>query len=84
MPKYEEMSRLLARDPVAHVLGLGFVHDCLPHHGKIDEVKLSDGSHARGFGGGINFIANLHGPIEEQARLSKHSHMCIQFVSRQS
>ena len=98
MPKAEEMLRIIAKDPVAqarffiismrlfceHVLGLGPFDNCLRHHGSRDHVRFPDGYAASLMTYATNFIASLHGPIEEQARLSCHSHMVFQYVNRQS
>ena len=98
MPKYEEMLRIVARDPVAlarffilaerlfceHILGTGPWDGQLRHHGRKDGIIFPDGFAANDFNRGMNFIASMHGPIEEQARLSVHSHKCIQFVNRTS
>ena len=98
MPKYEEMLRIIARDPVAqarffilaerlfceHILGTGPWDSQLRHHGIKDGIIFPDGFAANGLNSGMNFIASLHGPIEEQARLSVHSHKCIQFINRTS
>ncbi len=98
MPKAEEMLRIIAKDPVAqarffiismrlyceHVLGLGPFDDSLRHNGKHDGVRFPDGYAASLMTYAMNFIASLHGPIEEQARLSCHSHMVFQYVNRQS
>ena len=92
MPRAEEMLRILAKNPVAqarffilsmrlfceHILGLGPFDRHLCHHGLIDGVKHPDGYAASLLGGCFPAIASLHGPIEEQARLSCHSHMVFQ------
>ena len=98
VPKADEMLRIIARDPVAqarffiismrlfceHVLGTGPFDGSLRHHGRVDGVKFPDGYAASAMGGTMNMIASLHGPIEEQARMSCHSHMVFQYVNRQS
>ena len=43
-----------------------------------------DGFAASGLGGAFGMIAALHGPIEEQARLSIHPHILLWFVHAQS
>ncbi len=98
MPKAEEMLKIIARNPVAqarffiismrlfceHILGLGPFDNLLRHHGPINGVEYPDGYATSLMGGSFNFIASLHGPIEEQARLSCHSHMVFQYVHTQS
>ena len=93
-----EMLRSIACNPVAqarffilsmrlfceHVLGLGPFDNRFRHNGRADGVVFPDGYAASAMGGAMNMIASLHGPIEEQARLSCHSHMVFQFVNRQS
>ena len=43
-----------------------------------------DGFAASLLGSAMNMIASMHGPIEEQARLSCHAHIVFQYVNRQS
>ena len=98
MPSATEMLKIVARNPVAqarffiicmrlfceHILGTGPVDDCLRHHGAIDGVRHADGFAASGAPCAFGFIASMHGPIEEQARLSMHPHINFHFVNRQS
>ena len=98
MPAAEEMLRIIARDPVAqarffilsmrlfceHVLGTGPFDSQLRHNAAADGVVYPDGYAASLLGAAMNLIASLHGPIEEQARLSCHSHMVFQYINRQS
>jgi hypothetical protein len=44
----------------------------------------SGGYVASAVGGGINVVVAFHGPVEEQARLSNHAHIVLQFVNRHS
>ena len=97
MPSATEMLKIVARNPVAqarffiicmrlfceHVLGTGPVDDCLRHNGIIDGVQHADGFAASGAPSAFGFIASMHGPIEEQARLSLHPHINFHFVNRQ-
>ena len=98
MPSATEMLKIVSRNPVAqarffiicmrlfceHVLGTGPVDDCLRHNGIIDGVQHADGFAASGAPSAFGFIASMHGPIEEQARLSLHPHINFHFVNRQS
>ena len=98
MPSATEMLKIIAKNPVAqaqffifsmrlfceHVLGLGPYDDWLRHNGINDGIIFPDGYAASCLAAGMNMIASLHGPIEEQSRLSCHSHMVFQFVNRQS
>lgn len=98
MPYDAAMLEIVARNPVAqarffilcmrlfceHALGTGPFDDCLRHNGSIDGVQHADGFAASGAPAGCGFLASLHGPIEEQARLSMHPHITFHFVNRQS
>lgn len=98
MPAAEEMLRIIARDPVAqarffiicmqlfceHILGTGPFDTCLRHNGLANGVVYPDGYAAFLLGGAMTMIASMHGPIEEQARLSCHSHMVFHYIHRQS
>ena len=98
MPSAREMLRLIARDPVAqarffilsmrlfleHVLGTGPFDDHLRHNGRFEGPLFPDGFAASGLGGAYGMLAALHGPIEEQARLSIHPHILLWFVHAQS
>ena len=98
VPSAREMLRMIAKDPVAqarlfiismrlfceHVIGTGPFDDCLRHNGKMEGPKFPDGFAASGLGGAFGMIAALHGPIEEQARLSIHPHILLWFVHAQS
>ena len=71
-----------------HVLGTGPFDASLRHHGKAginaENPIFPDGFAASGLGGAFGFLAALHGPIEEQARLSIHPHILLWFVHTQS
>ena len=62
-----------------HVLGTGPFDVMLRHNG-IDEAAFPDGFAASGLGGALGMLAALHGPIEEQARLSIHAHILVWFT----
>ena len=98
MPHQEEMLKVIANDPVAqaeffllslrlfceHVLGIGPMDEYLRHNASADGVKHPDGYAASFMGGCFNMIAALHGPIEEQARLSCHPHIVMHYINRTS
>jgi hypothetical protein len=98
MPTAEEMPRIVAKNPVAqarffiismrlfceHILGIGPVDEYLRHNGRQNGCYWPGGYAASAIAGGINMVAAFHGPIEEQARLSDHAHIVLQFVNRQS
>ena len=67
-----------------HILGIGPIDEYLRHNGRQNGCCWPDGYAASAVGGGINMVAAFHGPIEEQARLSNHAQMVLQFVNRQS
>ena len=95
MPSAREMLKIIADDPVAqarffivamrlfceHVLGLGPFDDRLRHCGWLEGQPFPDGFAASCLGGAFGMIAAMHGPIEEQARLSIHPHILLWFVS---
>ena len=97
-PSAREMLHLVAKDPVAqarlfilsmrifceHVLGTGPFDACLRHNGRVEGPAFPDGFAASGLGGALLMMAALHGPIEEQARLSIHAHILLWFVHAQS
>ena len=98
MPSAREMLHIVAQDPVAqarffilsmrlfceHVLGTGPFDEFLRHNGWRDGAKFSDGFAASGLGGAFSMVAAMHGPIEEQARLSIHPHILLWFVHNQN
>ena len=98
MPSAREMLQIIANDPVAqarffiiamrlfceHVLGLGPFDDKLRHCGWLEGQPFPDGFAASCLGGAFGMIAGMHGPIEEQARLSIHPHILLWFVSAAS
>ena len=98
MPSARTMLHIVAKDPVAqarffilsmrlfceHVLGTGPFDDLLRHNGQTDGPCFPDGLAASGLGGAWGMVAALHGPIEEQARLSIHPHILLWFVHTQS
>jgi hypothetical protein len=98
MPSAREMLRIVAEDPVAqarfftlamrlfceHVLGTGPFDELLRHNGGLEGAQFPDGFAASGLGGGFGMLAAMHGPIEEQARLSIHPHILLWFVHNQS
>ena len=98
MPSAREMLHMVAQDPVAqarffilsmrlfceHVLGTGPFDANLRHNGHFDGAAFPDGFAASGLGGAFGMLAALHGPIEEQARLSIHPHILLWFINSQS
>ena len=98
IPSAREMLHVIARDPVAqarffilsmrlfleHVLGTGPFDENLRHNGRLQLPSFPDGFAASGLGGAYGMVAALHGPIEEQARLSIHPHILLWFVHAQS
>ena len=68
-----------------HVLGTGPFDSWLRHNGHIgadaEGAAFPDGYAASGLGGAFGMLAALHGPIEEQARLSIHPHILLWFLS---
>ena len=97
-PSQREMLQLVAKDPVVQarfftlsmrlfcelVLGTGPFDALLRHNGALDNAVFPDGYAASGLGGAYGMLAALHGPIEEQARLSIHPHILLWFVHAQS
>lgn len=91
MPSARQMLQIIAQDPVAqaryfilcmqlfceHVLGTGPWDANLRHNGKLNGAAFPDGFAASGLGGAFGMLAALHGPIEEQARLSIHPHILV-------
>eukprot|EP00973_Karenia_brevis_P020814 2860379-Karenia_brevis.AAC.1 len=67
-----------------HVLGTGPFDRLLRHNGFREGPAFPDGFAASGLGGAFGMLAALHGPIEEQARLSIHAHILLWFVHAQS
>ena len=67
-----------------HVLGTGPFDDLLRHNGRAEAPIFPDGFAASALGGAFGMIAALHGPVEEQARLSIHPHMLLWFISTTS
>ncbi len=98
MPSAREMLHIVAKDPVAqarffilsmrlfceHVLGTGPFDSWLRHNGWLNGAAFPDGFAASGLGGAFAMLAAMHGPIEEQARLSIHPHILLWFVHNQS
>ena len=98
MPSARKMLQIIAQDPVAqaryfilsmqlfceHVLGTGPWDANLRHNGKLNGAAWPDGFAASCLGGAFGMLAALHGPIEEQARLSTHAHILLWFVHSQS
>ena len=66
------------------MLGTGPFDALLRHNGALDNAVFPDGYAASGLGGAYGMLAALHGPIEEQARLSIHPHILLWFVHAQS
>ena len=64
-----------------HVLGLGPFDDLLRHGGWREGQPFPDGMATSCLGGAFGMISAMHGPIEEQARLSIHPHILLWFVS---
>jgi len=98
VPSVREMLHIIAKDPVTqarfftlsmrlfceHVLGTGPFDALLRHNGAMEGPAFPDGFAASGLGGAFGMLAALHGPIEEQARLSIHPHILLWFVHAQS
>ncbi|CAK0852500.1 unnamed protein product, partial [Prorocentrum cordatum] len=98
MPSARRMLQIVAQDPVAqarffiftmqlfceHVLGTGPWDKFLRHNGRCDGAAFPDGFATSCTGGAFLEVAALHGPIEEQARLSIHPHILLWFVHAQS
>ena len=98
MPSAREMLHIVAKDPIAqarffilsmrlfceHVLGTGPFDSLLRHNSWLDGAAFPDGFAASGLGGAFGMLAALHGPIEEQARLSIHPHILLWFIHQQS
>ena len=98
MNSLRELLQIFAQDPVAqarffiismrlfceHVLGTGPFDHCFRHNGWHDGAAFPDGFAASGQGGAVGILAALHGPIEEQARLSIHPHILLWFVNNLS
>ena len=94
MPSAQRMLEILAENPVAqakffiismrlfleHILGVMPFDEQLRANGSRAGVVYPDGAAADFLGGSFPAIQQLHGPIEEQARLSCHPH----FVNRAS
>ena len=98
MPSAARMLEMLAENPVAqsrffilsmrlfleHVLGVMSYDEQLRPNGSRNGVMHPDGCAAGFCGGSFGAIAQLHGPIEEQARLSCHPHIVLHFVHQTS
>ncbi|CAE7279356.1 unnamed protein product, partial [Symbiodinium microadriaticum] len=98
MPSAKKMLELVAMNPVAqaqffivsmqlfleHVLGIMPFDEQLRANGARGGCVWSDGVAATFMGGSFPAIYQLHGPIEEQARLSLHPHIVLHFVNRPS
>ena len=98
MPSAAKMLEILAENPIAqakffiismrlfleHVLGLQPYDSELRPNGSSNGVIFPDGNISRFMGGSFPAVAHLHGPIEEQARLSCHAHIVLHFVNRMS
>ena len=98
MPRLDQVLRFIAGNPVAqaryfilatrlfleHIMGAGPFDQLLRHNGSKDGVAHPDGYAANGVAGGMNMIAALHMPVEEQARLSIHGHAEVWFINRMS
>ena len=94
MPTASRMLEILAENPVAqarffvlsmrlfleHVLGVMPYDEQLRPNGTRNGVYFADGCAAAFMGGSFGAIAQMHGPIEEQARLSCHPHIVLHFV----
>ena len=94
MPSAQRMLEILAENPVAqakffiismrlfleHVLGVMPFDEQLRANGSRAGVVYPDGAAAEFVGGAFPAIQQLHGPIEEQARLSCHPHIVLHFV----
>ena len=98
MPHAGKMLEILASNPVVqarffvfsmrlflqHILGIMQFDDQLRPNGSRNGVSFPDGMAASFTGGAFCAIAQLHGPIEEQARLSCHPHIVLHFVNAMS
>ena len=67
-----------------HVLGIMPFDEQLCANGTRAGCAWPDGAAATFMGGSFPAIYQLHGPIEEQARLSVHPHIVLHFVNRAS
>ena len=98
MPSARRMLEILAENPVAqakffiismrlfleHVLGIMPFDEQLRANGTRASVVFPDGAASEFVGGAFPAIQQLHGPIEEQARLACHPHIVLHFVNRAS
>ena len=98
MPSAKKMLEVVASNPVAqaqffivsmqlfleHVLGIMPFDEQLCANGTRAGCAWPDGAAATFMGGSFPAIYQLHGPIEEQARLSVHPHIVLHFVNRAS
>ena len=98
MPSASRMLEILAENPVAqakffiismrlfleHVLGVMPFDDQLRANGSRAGVIYADGAAANFMGGAFPAVQQLHGPIEEQARLACHPHIVLHFANRTS
>ena len=98
MPSAARMLEILAENPAAqakffiismrlfleHVLGIMPFDGQLRANGTRAGVTFPDGSASEFTGGPFPAIQQLHGPIEEQARLACHPHIVLHFVNRAS
>ena len=98
MPSTGRMLEILAENPVAqakffiismrlfleHVLGIMPFDEQLRANGTRASVVFPDGAASEFVGGAFPAIQQLHGPIEEQARLACHPHIVLHFVNRAS
>lgn len=98
MPSAGRMLEILAENPVAqakffiismrlfleHVLGIMPFDEQLRANGTRASVVFPDGAASEFVGGAFPAIQQLHGPIEEQARLACHPHIVLHFVNRAS
>ncbi|CAK0853503.1 unnamed protein product [Prorocentrum cordatum] len=98
MPSARRMLQIVAQGPVAHarffiftmqifcehVLGTGPWDSQLRHNGRRDGAAFPDGFASSCAGGAFLAVAALHGPIEEQARLSIHPRILLWFAQAQS
>ena len=98
MPSAGRMLEILAGNPVAqakffiisvrlfleHVLGVMPFDEQLRANGTRASVAFPDGAASEFVGGSFPAIQQLHGPIEEQARLACHPHIVLHFVNRAS
>lgn len=98
MPSAGRMLEILAENPVAqakffilsmrlfleHVLGVMPFDAQLRANGTRAGVIYADGAASDFVGGAFPAIQQLHGPIEEQARLACHPHIVLHFVNRSS